>query len=368
VKRRKWNKINVIKSIEEEKCIFISCEEVRTTYNVCFEDNFGYKYSMKFQDFLKGRRLPFGKANKYTLENISLWIKIKKSSFVLCEENVYKGCNSKLKLKCFKCKNFFYTTWDSIKAGQGCGVCCGKQIIKENSLYFLRPDLMKEWSKKNTINPKEISLYSFKKCIWKCKFGHEWERSPSGRVSNNSGYPFCSGRFSTKENNFSVKFPHLLAEWNYKKNGNPEDYPPYSNKVVSWICSTCGNNWNTKLEKRSYGNNCPKCKSSKGEKKIYSYLSHHNIDFFTEYRFKDCRNSLPLPFDFYIPSHNMCIEYQGEHHYKPISSRGGEKKLDYILDNDKIKRKYCKKNKITLVVIPYWKFDKIEKIIEGRFL
>jgi len=75
----------------------------------------------------------------------------------------------------------------------------------------------------------------------------------------------------------------------------------------------------------------------------------------------DCRNKKELPFDFYLPDYNLCIEYDGIFHYedifdKPYDFKTGKKR-------DKIKTKYCKDNNINLLRIPYWEFDNIEEIL-----
>jgi protein-arginine kinase activator protein McsA len=51
-------------------------------------------------------------------------------------------------------------------------------------------------------------------------------------------------------------------------------------------------------------------------------------------RVKKCTQ---LPFDFYLPNLNTCIEYDGEQHYKPISTFGGEEGLRKQQLRDKIK-------------------------------
>lgn len=35
-----------------------------------------------------------------------------------------------------------------------------------------------------------------------------------------------------------------------------------------------------------------------------------------------------LPFDFYLPYYNTCIEYDGVQHFKPIDYFGGEKEFE----------------------------------------
>ena len=103
------------------------------------------------------------------------------------------------------------------------------------------------------------------------------------------------------------------------------------------------------------GRGCPECgKRSKGEDFIRNYLTEHNIDFDPQHKFKGCRDKRLLPFDFYLPDYNMCIEYQGIQHYdKNMQFMRNEAKYNYTIKHDKIKKQYCKYNNIKLEIIPY---------------
>jgi hypothetical protein len=100
------------------------------------------------------------------------------------------------------------------------------------------------------------------------------------------------------------------------------------------------------------GRGCPMCSESNGEKTIRDYLNKHNINFIPQHKFDDCKRINLLPFDFYIPEYNTCIEYQGEQHYRPCKLFG-ENAFKLTTESDEIKRKYCNKNNITLVEIKY---------------
>ena len=107
------------------------------------------------------------------------------------------------------------------------------------------------------------------------------------------------------------------------------------------------------------GSGCPKCKESKGEKKISAWLKQNKITFASQYSFDDCKDKKALPFDFYIESLNICIEYQGEQHYRPvnfggISNEEAFKNFKITQFHDQIKVEYCKNNGIKLICIPYW--------------
>ena len=103
---------------------------------------------------------------------------------------------------------------------------------------------------------------------------------------------------------------------------------------------------------------------SVGERVIKEILKQHNIDFISQKTFNDCRNILPLPFDFYLPNYNTCIEYDGIQHFKPIEFFGGKEGFEQRKYNDEIKTKYCLSHNINLIRLPYTLSDlEIEKQI-----
>ena len=69
--------------------------------------------------------------------------------------------------------------------------------------------------------------------------------------------------------------------------------------------------------------------------------------------FNDCRNKLPLPFDFYSPEYNTCIEYDGELHFISKEYFGGDENLKETQKRDEIKTFYCNENNIKLIRIKY---------------
>lgn len=109
---------------------------------------------------------------------------------------------------------------------------------------------------------------------------------------------------------------------------------------------------------------CGCLSTSKGEYMVSELLHKNNIEYIPQYTFEDCRNILPLPFDFYLPKPNVCIEYQGIQHYKPIEHFGGKETFERVVMRDKIKKDYCKTHNIKLLCIPYtYNKEEIEECI-----
>lgn len=100
-----------------------------------------------------------------------------------------------------------------------------------------RPDLISEWSSKNTDDINTISYGSRKKIIWECSLGHEWIQDPNNRTNRNSGCPVCAGKV-VKEgfNDLKTLYPDIAAEWSSNNSIMPSEITPKSHKKVLWNC------------------------------------------------------------------------------------------------------------------------------------
>lgn len=134
-----------------------------------------------------------------------------------------------------------------------------------------------------------------------------------------------------------------------------------SNGAIIWKClCDCGNPEYVEVSvgqlTRGHTLSCGCRHQSKWEMFIRDYLISLNVVFQPQKRFNDCKNkkqSDMLPFDFYLPDYNICIEYDGEHHFHPIEMWGGYDKFIINKENDNIKNEYCKSHNITLLRLPY---------------
>lgn len=200
------------------------------------------------------------------------------------------------------------------------------------------------------------------KCL---KDGYEW----SGKVSNiksGKGCPVCS---KVKK----VKDIEEVNQWlnDHHRNIICIQYCGNLREHSTFQCNICHRTWSTNFNSVKRGTSCPHCSSSKGEQNIGNILDLHKIQYKPQYWFDDCRMQLPLPFDFAIFKDGKIIalcEYQGEQHYRPVdfANKGqewAEKQFKRNQKSDNIKRKYCEKNNIPLLEIPYWEYQNTEILL-----
>lgn len=110
---------------------------------------------------------------------------------------------------------------------------------------------------------------------------------------------------------------------------------------------------------------CPICKNSKGEIYIRNYLISNGIQYEVQKTFPNCKYIYKLRFDFYLPTYNLLIEFQGRQHYVSVETFGNIKGLETMKRNDQIKRDFTTTNKINLLEISFENIDSIESILDS---
>jgi hypothetical protein len=211
----------------------------------------------------------------------------------------------------------------------------------------------------------DYSLVEYKnmnsKVILICDKHGEFPIFPNNHIHKKCGCDKCRDTYKSTTKKFIEKARKI--------HGNKYDYSlvNYKNNrfVVEIICPVHGSFELTPNKHLDRIDGCPKCnRTSKGENIIKWWLDNNNIQYETQKRFEDCKDKRTLPFDFYIPSKNMCIEYDGIQHFEIRERFGG---IDGFVDRkrkDKIKNNYCKNNNIKLIRISY-KEDIVKKIIDN---
>lgn len=105
--------------------------------------------------------------------------------------------------------------------------------------------------------------------------------------------------------------------------------------------------------------------SSKGAVYIKHLLEKNGLSFETEKTFPSCRGRRnPLPFDFYVESHNLLIEFDGRQHFEPIEYWGGEEGFKTRQFYDSLKNSFAEENGFKLLRFNYLQS---EEVIEKEF-
>ena len=224
-----------------------------------------------------------------------------------------------------------------------CSKCYGNKKLTTNEieqeLYNIGYELLTEYVSAN------------EKIIVLCCNNHEWITT-WGKIQSGRRCPYCSGKY----NNYATIKTMIESEEGYRILSN--DCNTLSDRLLiqcinQHVYEATGNTF-------KQGHRCPYCNESKGEKNISEILQEHNIYFIPQYKFNDCKFKHILTFDFYLPDFNICIEFDGEFHYKPIMGID-EFAKGYVRDD--IKNVYCIENNIKLIRIPYWEKENLEEII-----
>jgi very-short-patch-repair endonuclease len=284
------------------------------------------------------------------------------------DKSVYKYSREKIIIMCKKHGEFLQRPNCHVSQKQGCPKC------KSTLIGNLRRTTIGEFLQKCKMIHGD--LYDYSKVNYKnnstkieivCeKHGNFWQVASShllGHGCSKCHFENLSDLYTSTKKEFlqQCKDIHGII-YNYSKS-------IYVNNrtKVEIICTKHGSFLQRPHDHLS-GNGCPKCNSSKGELEIIKVLTKNNIEFVNQKRFNDCRDKIPLPFDFFIPSKNVLIEYDGEQHFKFGCNMGKyittEKNLRDTQKKDAIKTKYAEDSGKKLIRIPYTEMKNIETILE----
>jgi very-short-patch-repair endonuclease len=272
---------------------------------------------------------------------------------------------STIKINCQKHGNFEKKVKDFIR--HGCK-SCGHEIsdLKKsiNRVEFIKKSNL-IWNSFYDYSEFEYTNSSNKSTII-CPIHGKFEQNPQNHLK--SGCKACGYEKVSEKTKYTKE---EFIEKGLKIHGECYDYSmvEYKNSrnLVKIICKEHGI-FEQKAGGHLMGYGCRICCESQGEKYIRIFLEKTNIKFEREKKFKDCRNKMELPFDFYLPQHKILIEFDGKQHFESMNYFGGKEGLEYLKYNDKIKDNFCDENNIKLIRIPYWDINNIEKILEKEII
>ena len=255
----------------------------------------------------------------------------------------YKNNKSKVKIMCKK-HGLFEQRPDGHLKGCGCNKCDIDNRTEKLDNFIKKASIIHN-------NKYDYSLVDYKnakttiKII--CKEHGIFEQLPTTHTHLKHGCLRCAG-LNMKNSDFIKKANYIHKD---RYDYSLVEYKRHNSKVRI-ICKEHGI-FEQVVNNHLRGSGCPVCSISKGELMIKNYLDSKNIKYLQQHTFDDCKNKNKLIFDFFIPSENICIEYDGIQHYEPVKFFGGIENLRYIQKNDRIKNKYCEVNGIILIRVKY---------------
>lgn len=248
-----------------------------------------------------------------------------------------------------------------ISRGSGCQKCARKDVA--NSQMKSQEDFEKEVPEGITVVGKYRGAH--RKVRVHCSLcDNEYDITPS--TLNRRGCTRCSG----KHRRTLEEVKREIKEWSFGEYEVLSDTWESTHKHIKVKHKKCGHEYEVTRSNFKRGRRCPRCSSSIGETVTEKVLKDLGFEYSTQKGYPDLKKIEPLTYDFYLPSKNTLIEYQGEQHYRPVKHFGGIKQFEEQQENDAIKREYARNNGIKLVEIPYTitSYQDIKEIVEIELL
>lgn len=291
----------------------------------------------------------------------------------------YVNSATKVAIMCNKCKQTFYQTpasHISVQHPCGCPFCRYERRRSAKPYTTLTSHAFIE--KANAIHTKRYTYENVhyvnsktKVAITCCTHG-DFMQTPNGHLSG-TGCPVCELEAKRVRNRERC----VLSTEEFVRRaralyGDAYDYSDTvyvsSDKPVHIECTMHGVFIVKRAEKHLRGQQCPSCikTGSAGEKLIMSTLDALGVQYYRQQRFEDCSSPTSgraLPFDFYVPSYNLLIEFDGEQHTRksPLFHKGD--RFERMQQHDTIKTEYATKNGFRFVRISFTEIRELESII-----
>lgn len=331
----------------------------------CVDDE-GYYYYRNLNNikkFTKNIKARVSKESPFSLQNIKHYLKL----HGIEEEVVKLKWDKKFPEVVFKCKcgNEYIVTWNRITSGgKVIYLCkdCKKNIpsAKKYSYDFVKDELKKHGYtlldneyKGNTENLTCLNKDGYKVHV---KFGYIIGNDESKKKQS-----VFSPKFNGENFIYNVNHYFKLHDIDCKALRYEFEEDRYADDTYTIYCQcSCGEEFVTNFSAIKCGQyRCQKCSNFKSniELKVENWLKKKHIEYECQKKFEECKVKRCLPFDFYLPKYNCCIEVDGRQH--EIVSKFGNETDEEAIENlakrkryDAIKTKFCKDNNIKLIRIP----------------
>lgn len=255
--------------------------------------------------------------------------------------------------------------------GQGCPQCMA--IEKFDTLRLTNEEIDVDLLKADA-PIKRISDYInvITNIEWECLLcNNRWFITPN-HIRKGGGCPKCKDTRLSNSDIDRFIIEHVLP---LKRIGE------YINAYIkiNWQCLMCDHIWLAqpceikRLGEGREGSGCPECARGKNEKRVGEVLDQLRI---THKKLRiDLLTGQKMFPDFYLPEHNMIIEYNGIQHYRPtcfgsMKQVDAEKSFQRQQNRDNLLRQYCQERQIILLEIDGRKYKgtALKKLVFDYFM
>lgn len=310
---------------------------------------------------------------KYTAESFIEAARKAHGDFYDYSESVYVNSFSLVKIICPKHGPFMQRPTNHIKGIRcpHCGGEIGGKKISSNTEEFVRKARAIHGEKYDFSKVDYTS--AGEKVLVICKEHGEFWMTPQNILAGH-GCPICAGNLQLTTEEFIRRSDEIHEGiYDYSKT-------EYVNNHVK-VCIICHQKNRNGKEHGEFWQNpgshmqgvgCPKCKSSKLEKQVRSFLDHNGIHFEEQKTFDWLTDVGHMFLDFFIPEYGVAVECQGNQHFMPYEVWGGEESLREIQRRDELKKQLCLDHGIVIIYYsnlrinyPYFVIEDLGQVLEA---
>lgn len=311
---------------------------------------------------------------KYTIEDVRNKVRELSDCELLSTE--YENCSSKLKLKC-KCGSIFETSFAHfLNQHQRQCPTCGNNIRAQKKKAGIA-EIKRRFQSIGCVCLSDEYVNRKSKVRVLCRCGHIKEMRINTALTNNfSGLcTECSRKQSTESMTFQTSDIAALC-WELGMELVSDKYESAKKPIV--VRCQCGREfitcWNSiRTNGKTRCDVCTKRMSS-GERRVEAWLDGHGIEYVRQKTFDGCGTNKPYRFDFFLPKDNICIEFDGQQHFKAVDFSGrlgkdiAETRLYLTAYRDAVKDAYCRSNGIGLIRVKYSEVNNIDEILSSKLI
>lgn len=251
------------------------------------------------------------------------------------------------------------------------------ELLVLHSTRFLARAAAIHGNKYNYSKTKYTS--SNQKVIITCPTHGDFNQTPTAHISGKQGCPACA-TIARKLYTSSTKLTQqqFVTRATEKHAGKYNYTNTIYTKLNAKIIVDCPDHGPFTQEAKAHlrGQGCPMCANerrltffqSKGEQEIERYLHQRGIQYEPQKTFVDCIFKNHLRYDFFVPSKNLLIEFDGAQHFEFV------KKFHKTVENfetfkkrDQVKNEYAASHNINLLRIKYDQQHAIPAILSSYF-